>query len=323
MRKLFSLLLALVMVILFCITAYANTGDFVGTAKTLIYLDEWTLGAEYEEPWEISSYIGSSEDVTVIAQYGVISLATLGNHAFANNSVTSTVRFPDTIEKIGEYAFLSAAALETVVLGTGIKTVGIGAFSGTENLKSVNLEDTSIERLPTFLFLNSGIEEITLPSSCIKIDDSAFVNCGNLSKITIPSGVTEIGADAFKGCDKLVICAPYGSYAIEYAIEHEIPYQYSDMKKVTFLRGDADGDGEITIIDATKIQRVRALYENDSDGMIALRAKSGVEPELSIMDATRIQRKIALYNDPYGIGESVTVYVLNDGTIVDPESFSG
>lgn len=60
----------------------------------------------------------------------------------------------------------------------------------------------------------------------------------------------------------------------------------------TYLIGDADGDNEITILDATKIQRVLAGLESDSDGMISLRAGMTGD-ELNIMDATVIQRYLA------------------------------
>ena len=314
MKRFFIAMVAMLLILSFSCSAFAST----------IYVsDDWVLEKPDNDLWEIDTYIGADENVTVPAQYGVINLTKIGNHAFSNHETVKNVTVSAPIDTIGDYVFLNAAALVSVTFSESVLSIGEGVFSGTTALRSVNLEDTSITLVPVYAFLNSGIEEIALPETCTTIANNAFAQCDSLKKVTIPANVTGIGAEAFRSSENVVICAPYGSYAIEYAIEHEISYQYSDMKKVTFLRGDADGDGEITIIDATKIQRVRALFDDDPDGMIALRAKSGVEPELSIMDATRIQRKIALYNDPYGIGESVTVYVLNDGTIVDPESFSG
>lgn len=51
----------------------------------------------------------------------------------------------------------------------------------------------------------------------------AFWGCELLS-ITIPDSVTYIGVNAFYGCDKLIICAPAGSYAIEYAKNNDIKF---------------------------------------------------------------------------------------------------
>ena len=70
-----------------------------------------------------------------------------------------------------------------------------------------------------------------------------------------------------------------------------------------YMRGDADGDGSVSITDATVIQRklaqlpVSAFNEKaaDVDG-------NG----LDITDATKIQRYLAEYSDPYHIGETVS-----------------
>ena len=70
--------------------------------------------------------------------------------------------------------------------------------------------------------------------------------------------------------------------------------------------GDADGDGKVTIIDATKIQRLLAGLITDGDGMMALRGDSDGSG-LDIMDATRIQRRLAGFTDESSIGETRTV----------------
>ncbi len=60
----------------------------------------------------------------------------------------------------------------------------------------------------------------------------------------------------------------------------------------SYMVGDADGDGAITIMDATAIQRLLAGFIEDSDSMIALRGDSDGNG-LDIMDATAIQRYLA------------------------------
>lgn len=82
----------------------------------------------------------------------------------------------------------------------------------------------------------------------------------------------------------------------------EFTYENKDnYEKV--IRGDVDGDGFVTIIDVTMIQRklvqlpVYSFNEKaadiDGDG-------------LDITDATRIQRYLAEFDDPYHIGEVIT-----------------
>lgn len=72
----------------------------------------------------------------------------------------------------------------------------------------------------------------------------------------------------------------------------------------SYIRGDADGDGHITVLDATKVQRVLADLDADDDGMIAQRS-AVTGDTLNIMDATAIQRVLADFENTYGIGTVV------------------
>lgn len=70
-----------------------------------------------------------------------------------------------------------------------------------------------------------------------------------------------------------------------------------------YVRGDADGDGTVTILDATAIQRKLADLSVSSFNEKA----ADVDGDgLNILDATRIQRKLAAFADPYHIGETVS-----------------
>lgn len=59
------------------------------------------------------------------------------------------------------------------------------------------------------------------------------------------------------------------------------------------LRGDYDGDGEITIMDATRAQRIIAELDERPDDTFLTGVDADRDGELTIMDATRIQRVIA------------------------------
>lgn len=71
----------------------------------------------------------------------------------------------------------------------------------------------------------------------------------------------------------------------------------------SYIRGDADSDGTVSILDATVIQRKLALLSVASFNEKA----ADVDGDgLNILDATRIQRKLAEFTDPYHIGETVS-----------------
>lgn len=52
---------------------------------------------------------------------------------------------------------------------------------------------------------------------------SDFKGCDNLTHLILPNNVTKIAKTAFKDCKNLTIHTPAGSYAENYAKEHDIP----------------------------------------------------------------------------------------------------
>ena len=91
-----------------------------------------------------------------------------------------------------------------------------------------------------------------------------------------------------------------------YPYEGELTYQVT-VAEAKVLLGDADGNGEVDVIDATVIQRYisdmtvpypeKTLMNGDVDG----------DGELSVIDATYIQRYSASFDVPYPVDEWVTV----------------
>ena len=79
-----------------------------------------------------------------------------------------------------------------------------------------------------------------------------------------------------------------------------------DLFGYEYLRGDADGNGEVEIIDATCIQRILAGLQHDDDGMTAIRAALSGD-ELDITDATGIQRYLAGLGNPFELDTNVKI----------------
>lgn len=85
---------------------------------------------------------------------------------------------------------------------------------------------------------------------------------------------------------------------------------------IKYINGDANGDRDVSIIDATWLQRLFAEMIRDTDGMIAIRGdvdKNG----LSIMDVTLIQRYLADCPNNYQIGTEMNAVI--SGNVELPE----
>ena len=83
-------------------------------------------------------------------------------------------------------------------------------------------------------------------------------------------------------------------------------YDYYDLFSYEFLRGDADGNGQVEVIDVTCIQCVISHLKCDVDDKVAVRAAL-TGSELNITDATFIQRYLADLGNPMGLDEYVKV----------------
>ena len=77
-----------------------------------------------------------------------------------------------------------------------------------------------------------------------------------------------------------------------------------DIEVIDDLQGDSDGDGEISILDATAIQRKLAGLSTESYYQKC--ADSDRDGEITILDATAIQRNLAGMPGHEDIGEEVT-----------------
>ena len=75
-----------------------------------------------------------------------------------------------------------------------------------------------------------------------------------------------------------------------------------DGEEGFYLVGDADGDGKVTILDATRIQRWLAGLATD-DEIDALAGDADGDEKITVLDATSIQRWLASMETAEGIGE--------------------
>ena len=86
---------------------------------------------------------------------------------------------------------------------------------------------------------------------------------------------------------------------------YRVSYTFNVQDLVPVILGDVDGDGEITIIDATYIQRKLAWLDNRKP-FIEKASDTDGNGELSILDATYIQRWLASLPSNNKIGKPVT-----------------
>lgn len=151
--------------------------------------------------------------------YFPLHMKSIGNFAFANCTALDEVKFPSTLETIGDGAFYNGGSLsklvvpnsvtsigqgafdrqplQSITLGSGIKTIKKNAFARNYALKSISLSE-GLEEIESGAFHveeyeDSNISSVVLPTTLTKIGENAFGNC-NIQELVIPDGVTSLPA---------------------------------------------------------------------------------------------------------------------------------
>ncbi len=101
---------------------------------------------------------------------------------------------------LGDQAFAYSRSLESVVLGTGLKTIPYMAFVGCNKLTSINLEN--VTKIGESAFSETMLTSVDL-SSAAEIGKYAFSAAGELTSVIFNASGVEIEEGAFLDCAKL------------------------------------------------------------------------------------------------------------------------
>lgn len=88
---------------------------------------------------------------------------------------------PETVTRIGDYAFAYSATLTSIDLGKKVREMGRRAFYSSKALAG----------------------SLTIPGSLRVVADSAFYQCDYLTEVTFEEGIEEIGQDAISHCARI------------------------------------------------------------------------------------------------------------------------
>ena len=261
-----------------------------------------------------------------VIDYKNTPVTSIGDWAFANNKYVETVEIPDSIKKIGKGAFYNCVKLQSITipegvtalsantfekclyleevnLGSQLKSIGDEAFYDCRRLRTLDIP-ASVTEIGEEAFTNCrSLTNLTIPDGVKKLGDEnsvgygMFENCKNLSEITIPASVSYINPDTFDGCGSLTICGEKNSAAQEFASNNNILFRV--INEPDCMVGDINGNGTVTIDDATMVQKAVAEMVVLT-GTQTLAADADGDGVVNINDATMIQKYIAELVDHLG-----------------------
>ena len=122
--------------------------------------------------------------------------------AFFNCPLT-TINLPDTVEKIGNYAFKGTSLSGSLYLPNSLKTIGISAFNSLKLTGTLTIPD-SVTTISNEAFYNNKFTKLVIGqnSSLTTIRNNAFRNNQISNAIALPKSVTTIGNNTF--CDNSI-----------------------------------------------------------------------------------------------------------------------
>ena len=270
-----------------------------------IYTDgDYSYADVDENNVALYAYTGESDVLVIPEQFSGRAVSEVYDYAFENNSNLTVIDFSQNsgwLKNIGIKSFAECTGLTGELnLPSSIRNLNIGSFQGCTGFTSLVI-NTGVRDIPRQCFNRcSGLQTVYLPSDLETIEDLAFGSCDYLDKVYIPRSVSYISSSAFARSYP-TLCVYYKSYAHQYAIDNNINYTLLDGVKL----GDVDGDGDITITDATAIQRYLAELET-LDAIHLYAADANEDKEVDIADATAIQMAVAKISTGHTIGEVIT-----------------
>ena len=130
-------------------------------------------------------------------------VTSIGNSAFEDCRLLSTITIPDSVTSIGENAFYTCTSLTSITIPDSVTGIGYSAFRNCTSLTSIEIPN-SVTSIGNDAFCAcTSLATIVIPDSVTSIGNNAFKNCASLASITISDSVTSIGNSAFEGCTSL------------------------------------------------------------------------------------------------------------------------
>ncbi len=125
----------------------------------------------------------------------------IGNRAFMRCDKLKEVVASSGVTSVGDNAFDGVATLESLELPGHLTSIGACSFRNTSSLRHVDL--SQVNKLDFKAFEKSGIEEIRLCDGLPSVPEDAFYACKSLKSAVIPGSVKSIEESAFIDCEAL------------------------------------------------------------------------------------------------------------------------
>ena len=140
----------------------------------------------------------SLTDIEIPSTYNGAPVTSIATKAFYQTNIKS-IKIPDSVTTIGEYAFSQCYSLSSVTLPEGLTELASYVFQGCGNLKSLTLPST-LKKINSWSLGSCGLTSIEIPEGVTTIENYAFNNCQSLASVKLPKSLISVAYWAFGNC---------------------------------------------------------------------------------------------------------------------------
>ena len=238
----------------------------------------------------------------------------IGDEAFKNNRLATSVQLPNTITEIGDSAFIYCDAIESINLPSSLTAIGKNAFWGCSAWKENIDIPEGVTEIPSGAFQGCfSVTGLTIPSTVTTIGNRAFENLGVYNEasmsLTIPTNVTYIESDAFLRAGFSKVTVSDGRTEI---LTLNGAFRYcSNLESVEILSGDvAIGSSEFS--SCAKLSSVTLADGITSIGSFAFSHTTNDDPSYALSEVVIPASVTSIGSSVFGRCLDAVVYYPSD-----------
>ncbi len=140
------------------------------------------------------------------------------------NYCTGTFTIDSSATSIGDYAFQSGNAIESVTIQSGVTSIGTGAFYSASALNAISIP-SSVTSIGNSAFRFTAFTNFTIPSGVNSIGTYAFLNMNSLNSFTVDSAnasFSSLGGVLFNKLQTNLIQYPKAKTGTSYVVPSSV-----------------------------------------------------------------------------------------------------
>ncbi len=177
--------------------------DFAGSTLTAIPENAFENSniTAIELPRSITKLGAKAFKSSAISSFKGEGLLSIGNNAFESCIALQSVALADGVKEMGDSVFENCTALTEATMPS-LEKLGAYTFFNASSLERVTFGDNALT-VGTYTFARTPIKTVSLGKALISIGEGAFYECRSLQTLTLPDTVRKVDSFAFYGCSKL------------------------------------------------------------------------------------------------------------------------